>query len=219
MGSTQTTTSTEPIVSKTYDLSNFTSINNEMDGSIAFTQASTFSVVINAQQSILDIISAVVTNDTLVIKYTSRAPSHLPVSIVISAPELLGFTLSGSGNFNAQESLSSSSLNLVIGGAGDISIAGYTGANLDASINGNGNITINAGNVSSENLQIAGAGNMTLSGLATVAASTNTSGSGNISVNVSTTLNVNISGNGNVYYTGNPAVTSNITGTGKVVPQ
>jgi len=217
MTQTQTAPSTEPIISQSYPEIGFTSIANKIDGNISFTQGSSYSILISAQQFILDIINVQLHNTQLVISYTtSQVPPHLPVSITISAPELNGVSLYGSGNFTAGAAVESNDLDLQQSGSGNITLASYTGQTLEANISGNGNLTINGGSATLETLNISGSGSMLLPTVTSEQATLKITGSGNIKLNVTQTLDVKITGSGSVYYSGNAVVTSKITGTGKV---
>ena len=215
-----TSSMTDPIVSQTYDLTNFSAISSSLDGNVYFSIADTYSVVIQAQQFILDIIEAEVVNNTAQFEFTTWiVPSHLPITITITAPSLVGVTMPGSGNFYTSSGVSGTSLNLVTNGSGSINFLSYSGQNLTTNISGNGNITISGGSVTTESLTLNGSGSMALSGIAAATANTTTNGSGNMHVNVTTTLNVTISGSGNVYYTGNPTINKRISGSGKVIQE
>jgi hypothetical protein len=217
METSQITPSTEPIISKDYPESGFTSIANKIDGDIDFKQESPYSIVVSAQQFILDIISVQVTDSQLVISYLRPAPPHLPVSIAISSPTISGISVFSSGNFSSGQAIESDDLNLLQSGSGDISLASYTGQSLEAKISSSGDIVINGGSVSSDDLTVSGSGDMLLSNLVSEDATLKISASGDIKVNVTKTLNIKISGSGDVYYSGTPAVSSKITGSGKVI--
>ncbi|MDN3548201.1 head GIN domain-containing protein [Mucilaginibacter aquaedulcis] len=216
---TQTTTAsaTEPVISKTYPETGFTSIANKIDGNITFTQENSYSIVVSAQQFILDILNVQVTNSQLIISYVSQAPPHLPVSITISSPELSGISLFGSGNFNSAQAIQANDLNLQQSGSGNISLASFTGQSLEAQTSGSGNLSINAGSVSSQDLNISGLGKMLLPAVTSEQATAKISGTGTIKINVTQTLNAKISGAGDIYYSGNPTVTQKVTGSGKVI--
>ena len=207
-----------PIITKTLNYTDFTSINSGLDGDVYYTQDNVYKVEIHAQSNIMNIIQTNVVNGELQLAFEKfrNIGSHDRVSVYISAPFVNGLGINGTGNLYALQPINSANINLKVNGSGLVNLRGYTGTLLSGNISGSGQITVSGGSVNSEDLHISGSGTIDLLNISSLDVTTHTSGSGSTSVNASDMLNVHISGSGDVYYTGNPSVNSSISGSGKL---
>jgi len=207
-----------PTISRTYNLTDFTSVYAGLDGDVYYTQDSIYKVEIHAQANIMDMIDAHISNGELQLAYEKykNVGRHDRVAVYISAPFLNGMGINGSGNLYALQPVRCNNMNLRVNGSGNVNIMQFTGTTLSANISGSGNITVSGGNVNSEDLRISGSGTLDLLNITANSVTTTTSGSGSTTVYAADALNVHISGSGNVYYSGNPSVNSSISGSGKV---
>jgi hypothetical protein len=107
---------------------------------------------------------------------------------------------------------------LRLNGSGNIIASNFrTGSDLNAAINGSGNILLQDSKYFKANYTINGSGNITASTTEAAEAAAEIHGSGNIRLKVSEKLTANIAGSGNVDYWGNPVTMSTqISGSGKV---
>lgn len=207
-----------PSITKTYNLTGFTAINSGIDGDVYYTQDSVYKVEIYGQSNILDKIETPIENGELRLQFRKfgNIGWHNRITARISAPTLTGLAVNGSGNVYANQPVSSANMTLKVNGSGNVTMAGYTGTDMDVDVNGSGRIIVNGGKVKTADVHISGSGDVDIAGMQAENATVNTSGSGNVSIWATNTLDVRISGSGDVYYTGNPIVTTSISGSGKV---
>jgi hypothetical protein len=223
------------MISERRTLVSFDKVENNGVFNVYIRHDSTFTATVEAESNLIPYIRTRVNGNTLVIDTREELENHAPMSIFVTAPNLQGAYLNGSGTVDI-DSLDTQYLEVVLSGSGRMS--GYTTANTCvARISGSGSIDLESfSNVF--NARISGSGDMDLFGETTngdfsISGSGNIrsynfvqktcistiSGSGNMYVNVVDILNVNISGSGSVYYVGDPTVNANITGSGQVIKQ
>lgn len=173
-------------------------------------------VIITADDNILPIIETEVENGILEIEIDDdeclRKSSK--VDVYIYMPSLRKVRLNGSGNVNGDEQFSGDEMDVSINGSGNISL-NFNGANLRSKIDGSGNITLSGISYNSSH-EINGSGRINAKSAESQKVNTKINGSGNISVNAMQTLKVTISGSGSVGYSGNPVTDVSISGSGKV---
>lgn len=207
-----------PSITKTYSLIGFNAINSGIDGDVYYTQDSTYHVEIYGQSNILDKIETPIENGELRLQFRKfeRIGWHNKIVVRISAPTLTGLGVNGSGNVYANQPVTSANMSVKVNGSGNVTMAGYTGADFTSQISGSGRIVVNGGKVQTASTRISGSGDVDIAGMQAESATVNTSGSGNVHVWATNTLDIRISGSGDVYYSGNPIVTTSISGSGKV---
>lgn len=119
-----------------------------------------------------------------------------PVTVVMTAPDVRRFGLSGSGS---------------------VEIRNYAQDSLDLDLSGSGRVTA-AGKTGSVRLDISGAGEADLAGLQAERADAEISGSGRASVAPTKSADLHISGNGEINLTTHPAdVSTDVSGSGRIV--
>lgn len=209
-----------PVVSEARGVSGFTEIRSEIPGEIIITPAKNYSVSIEAQQNIIDVIETVLNDGilTLRVKNNTIIKPESKVIVYISSPEIEALIISGSGNMQVTDAMPSTDLFLKISGSGNITIPALTANSVDANISGSGEILIQGGTIHEEQLDISGSGSINLSNLIAQNGDIKIAGSGNARVYVTDHLKVRISGSGSVYYRGTPAIDVSITGSGKLKP-
>jgi hypothetical protein len=206
------------VVSESRVHGDFTGINLCIDGDVYYTADSTSACNIQAQQNIINIIETTIKDNTLIIKYKDlyTVRKHEPVRLYISAPNVNEFEVSGSGNINISNVISSSTVNLNISGSGNINANSINSSAINATINGSGGIVVAAGNTDDEALTISGSGNIDMHNLMASNVKIIVAGSGDLTVYATHILDIIISGNGNIYYSGSPMITQNISGSGTI---
>ena len=207
-----------PEITQTRTTGNFTAIDLVMNATVYYTQDSVFKIEIKAQQNVANEIITEVSNNKLTIRlpWDTKLISYSPVSVIISAPAVSDFNVSGSGQINAG-ALSVSNSDFNVSGSGNISVASIITNDVDARVSGSGGVQINGGSTETAETDISGSGNADLLGVAAKRGNVNMSGSGESKLNVSDELDVHISGSGKVYYMGNPTISSSISGSGKLI--
>ena len=154
------------------------------------------SVVVKADDNLLDRVTTEVQSGTLVIANTPGSfTTKSPMRVEIDVPALDAVTLSGSGN---------------------IVVTGVDAKRLVVHLPGSGTLT---GDGAATHLDIAvgGSGMVQLTRLVASDVRADVSGSGSIFVTATKRLDASVSGSGAILYAGSPPnVTSNITGSGAI---
>jgi hypothetical protein len=141
-----------------------------------------FSVEVEADDNLLQLIKTEVRNGTLEISAEKRISSKNPIRVRISAPDVERLEVSGASKLSLTN-LKNDSLKVDASGASKLSVVGET-RNLDIELSGASRL--DAENLKSENVNVDG------------------SGASNASINVSGDLKADLSGASKVTYTGNP---------------
>jgi hypothetical protein len=219
-------------------LRGFSQIENSTEFDIVFKIADTTGLNIIADRNLIDNIISEVSGNVLEIKTNPGnacfSYSQRPV-IEVSSPDLNSVTLSGSGDFLADqmdgnlvsvklsgsgeikvEHISCDDLYVSISGSGNILLGDTRSTNSDAFISGSGNMLI-VGECDKSTIKTSGSGNIFADSYPAETASVTISGSGDSYVNVIERLTGAISGSGNIYVKGNPLIDVRVSGSGRVI--
>jgi len=203
------------VVTETRTVENFAGVELKSAANVYITQGETQEVKIEAEDNLIQYITAEVKNNELVIDCKKNIDAHEPINIYITAKEICLLELSGSGNMITKNMISCNHLTLRLDGSGEMNVM-LKSQLLKATLSGSGNLDLN-GSTAESNIRISGSGNVNAQQMKTFTSSVSISGSGNTKVDVNNELNVNITGSGNVFYVDEPAkITTKITGTGEV---
>jgi len=207
------------VITETRYASGYTDISLAIEGDVHFTQDSVYSLTIQGQQNVLDVIETPVEESELIIKIKDNyvLGAHEPITIFISAPQVSGINISGSGNFFVDKTWIGSELNMNISGSGYMNVADVISRNIISTISGSGNMKVNAGMSDFAFMTITGSGNIDFLNVQADTVFCDISGSGDISITANEYLDVSIAGSGNVKYLGNPVIISRITGSGAII--
>lgn len=198
-------------------VSGFDKISLSVNADVYFVQDSIYSLEVSGQSNVLSVLETDVDDHELEIEFDKRVHKHSKVTIIVHAPSITEFEISGSGKIESQSPVVTNSMRLKISGSGNIYIPTLNTAILEANISGSGNIQIANGTITSERLTVSGSGDIDAVNAIAAHASAKISGSGDISLYATETLDATISGSGNIKYQGTPAVNVNISGSGKVI--
>jgi len=209
-----------PVVTETRNVSGFNSINAGIDGTVYVTPGPVYKVEIHAQKNVIDILETNVSGGELKLEfdYRKHLGVHDPVEVYITAPDITGLIVNGSGDIKVTDVLRPSNMALKISGSGTINIPKLETSYIYAKISGSGDMVLNEGTADHEKIEISGSGSVDLLNVAARTGETHTSGSGTTKVNLSESLDVHISGSGDVFYKGHPVITAGISGSGEVKP-
>ncbi|MCE3227370.1 MAG: hypothetical protein K0S32_1921 [Bacteroidetes bacterium] len=196
---------------------NFNRIHLSIDANVHFVQDSVYKLEVSAQQNLMSVIETKTDGKELDIEYSANVAKHSPINITIHAPDISKFSVSGSGNIDCANKITTNSLELKVSGSGDIDLAELVTDNLSSHISGSGNVDIHAGTTNYESFEISGSGNCNALDFKATTANVKVSGSGDIKLYCTESLEAKISGSGNVSYKGNPGVNSSCSGSGKLV--
>ncbi|HLP56305.1 MAG TPA: head GIN domain-containing protein [Fluviicola sp.] len=203
-------------VTEIRSVTNFNKIKLDMDADVTYVQDSIFYVEISAQSNLMSVIKTTVSAGELRIENTKWIRKHNPITFIIHSPTIVGMTVSGSGNINANGAITTGSMDLKISGSGNISLYSLQSGEFDATISGSGNISVVNGTVNNQRATISGSGNIETLNLTSANANAKISGSGDISIRVTQLLDAMISGSGDIIYAGSAAVNATISGSGSV---
>ncbi|MBI3830461.1 MAG: DUF2807 domain-containing protein [Planctomycetes bacterium] len=152
------------------------------------------SVMVEADDNLLEFIRTEVRDGTLVVAATRSYRSKVGVRIKIAVPSLKGVGVAGSG---------------------DVRATGVRGKAFAVSIKGSGDVQAE-GRVENLRVSIAGSGDADLAGLACSAADVEIAGSGDAQVNPAQKLRASVVGSGDIEYRGEPEIEKRIIGSGSV---
>jgi hypothetical protein len=154
------------------------------------------SVVVKADDNLLDRVTTEVQSDTLVIANTPGSfTTNSPMNIEVNVPTLTALTLTGSGNI-VVDGIAADSLKVTLPGSGTLTGSG-TATRLDVTVGGSGSVQF---------IRLVANDVRAL-----------VSGSGSIFVTATKTLDASVSGSGAILYAGNPQdVAKSVTGTGAI---
>jgi Putative auto-transporter adhesin, head GIN domain len=157
----------------------------------------TQSVVVKADDNLLNRVTTTVESGALVIGNTPGSiKPESPMSVEVNVPSLNALTLTGSGN---------------------ILVDGIDTEHITATLSGSGNL-FGSGTATSLDVTVSGSGNVRFVDLAADNVHAFMSGSGAIFVTATDSLEASIAGSGTIIYAGNPeAVAKNVTGSGAII--
>jgi len=184
-------------------------------GNLIITQGEKESLIIEADDNIIPLISTDVFGNKLNIGISSGY-SFIPtvkIKYYLTVIDLESVSISGAGDVNCDD-LSTEKLEFDISGAGDIDF-NIDAESIEITSSGAGDINF-AGKVDSQDVDISGVGKYNARELESRQCRISVSGAGTATVNVSEELDIIISGVGNVNYVGNPHITQDISGLGRI---
>jgi Putative auto-transporter adhesin, head GIN domain len=154
------------------------------------------SVVVRADDNLLDRVTTEVQSGKLVIANTPGSfRTNSPMSVEVNVPSLTALTLRGSGNI-VVEGIEAETLKMSLPGSGMLTGSG-TAKRLDVTVSGSGTVQFTR---------------LVANDVRAVV-----SGSGSIFVTATGSLDASVSGDGAILYAGNPQdVTKSVTGTGAI---
>ncbi len=174
----------------------FTSVELAGSNNVVIHVGEQQSVVVKADDNLLDRVTTEVQSGRLVIGTTpGNLTAKSPMSVEVAVPTLTALTLTGSGNL-VVDGIAAESFAVALPGSGTITGSGTT-TRLAVTVGGSG--TVQVTRLVAHQVRAA------------------VSGSGSIFVNATDRLDASVSGTGAILYVGNPkVVTKSITGTGAI---
>ncbi len=175
----------------------FTSVDLAGSNNVVVRIGQKQSVVVHADENLLDRVTTEVESGTLVVANTPGSFStQSPMRVDVTVPALSALTLSGSGNV-VVEGIGAESLTVSLPGSGTLTGTG-TATRLDVTVSGSGEVQL---------------GQLVASDVRAVV-----SGSGAVFVTATGSLDASVPGSGAIMYAGNPAnVTKTVTGSGAII--
>jgi hypothetical protein len=155
------------------------------------------SVVVKADDNLIDRVTTEVKSSTLVVGTTSGSfTAKTPMRVEITVPTLGTLTLTGSGNI-VVDGVDADSFHVSLPGSGTVTGAGTAGQ-LDVAVDGSG--TVQLTRLTAQDVRAS------------------VGGSGSVFVTAMASLDASVSGSGSIVYAGSPpSVTKSVSGTGAIV--
>jgi Putative auto-transporter adhesin, head GIN domain len=178
------------------DLAPFNSVELAGNNNVVLRVGDKQSIVVKADDNLLDRVTTEVQSGTLVIANTPGSlTTKSPMSVEVKVPTLNTLTLTGSGN---------------------IVVDGIETESLKVTLPGNGTLT-GSGTATRLDVTVSGSGTVQFTRLVANDVRAVVSGSGSIFITATKRLDASVSGSGAILYTGNPQdVTKSVTGTGAI---
>lgn len=207
---------------ETRDTGAFEAVAFEYPADILIQQGEKDTVVIEAEDNLLQQLSSEVSSGKLTIKtlvtdWKLRVNPSMPVKITITMKNPKEIEFAAPVGTVAANGLRTDTLKLVLSGAGQVKMRGIEVDLLDGVLSGAGDIQV-AGTADKVDLTLSGMGNFNAADLHCDTATVELSGTGDATVRVETELTAAISGSGSVNYFGTPRVEQKVTGLGAVQP-
>lgn len=219
----------------TRSVSGFTKITVDIPADVYLHRDTAFSVVIEAQESLLDWIDTDVSGNVLEIRNDRCFRNHKTIRIDVYLPEVDMIEVDGSGDVYGLDSFATTGdLDLQIHGSGSIDFTG-SAAEVEIEILGSGDAVLNVnaeridtkitgsgdlialGTVDIHKVRIEGSGSLEAFDLITEETEIMIAGSGDAEVYADSLLTVKINGSGDVFYQGSPLLEVEIRGSGEVI--
>ncbi len=182
------------VISESRVVNGFNEITLSGSGDVVVDVNGTESLTIEAEDNIMPLLTSEVRNGRLELGTRSSISPTVPIIYTVSATNLNGLSISGSGDINA---------------------TGIDAGSFDAEISGSGQIEV-AGATETLAVDISGSGLYVGQNLVAADATVSVSGSGRAVINATDRLDADVSGSGSVEYIGDPSLNSSVTGSGDI---
>ncbi len=185
------------LTTQTRSLPSFRAIDLAGGSTITVHVGARQTVVVHADDNLLDRVRTEVRNGVLVVSERGRFATERPVAVEVTVPSLEGARLLGSGA---------------------ISVDGVHAPRFTARVLGSGMLSI-AGTVGKLDASLAGSGAMELGDLTARFVTATVPGSGRLDVHATDTLDASIAGSGSIVYGGHPTTLEQlVSGSGSIRP-
>ena len=226
------------VVTENRDVSNISSVDLAMTGTLHITVGDKQSLAIEAEDNLMGYIQTDVNLGRLVIQTkqgTTLQPTK-PINYLLTVTNISAITISSDGDIETSDltsdpfsitisssgnlsisSLNSTSLQVKSSSSGNTVIGNLNSGSISVIISSSGNLEIQNGQVQQQNIRLSSSGEYRANALVSSVADVTISSSGSATIRVSDQLSGRISSSGNVYFIGNPLVNINITSSGKAI--
>ena len=203
------------VIENKREVGKFNNVVLKGSGDIQISQGDVYSVSIETDDNIMDLIKTE-TNQTSLIIYSEENIDPTKLIIRITTPDIKGFKIEGSGDIENKTPIKTSDLILRIDGAGDIKLKNIEAIKVSAKISGSGDILV-SGKTNLARISIFGSGDINFSELESDIVKAEIAGSGDCKVWAKDELDIRISGSGDFQYKGEPKVfKTKTTGSGSI---
>ncbi|MRI62864.1 DUF2807 domain-containing protein [Ornithobacterium rhinotracheale] len=202
------------IVQENYKFTDFEKLNISGSMDVIYHKSNSYSVKVTTDENIQPYVLIAERNKTLDIKLKSGSYSYKKLLVEVYAPDLSVVELKGSGDFKANDKITTNEFWGSISGSGNFK-GNLNCEKIKMSISGFGDIQIE-GETHDLIVDISGSGNFDGKKLQSKIADIKVSSSGDASVFVTESLNAAINGSGDIRYLGDPHFSTKILGSGSV---
>jgi len=210
-----------PVVSKGYQVGNFTELEAAGPFNVTVRTGANPSVQAKGNQKLLEKLVVEVDGDTLKIHpgkkhgwFGGWHSTRGRADIMVTVPQIQAASLAGSGGINIDK-VTGDSFKGEIAGSGDLTLQSVDVQTLKVDIAGHGSVN-GAGKARLASYDIAGSGDVNGDGIAVEDLRVGIAGSGNVKAYATRTADVDIMGSGNVQVTGGAKCTVSKMGSGNV---
>ncbi len=204
-----------PMITEARLVDEITSVDLEMNATVYLIQGDTQSLVIKAQQNILNVLKTTLNDGKLEIKTSEPVSVTEPIQLWITIKRIEDIELEGSGSIVSTTVFNSEKLLVDLSGSGKISLV-LNNEKLEGDLSGSGDIYLK-GKISKGIFDLSGSGNIYATESEMDNCKIDLNGSGTAKLNVLSELEASINGSGEVLYSGNPhKVKSEINGSGRI---
>lgn len=220
--SIQTVYAQKKIISKNYNVGNFSAIDTDIVGNVIFTQSSATSVSAEGEEDMVNNLVVTVENNTLKLSkkknlkrlFGNRKAKRLVVKV--SAPNIYKIESDGVGNITLEGQVTTDRLNIESDGVGNITAMQLNCNQLTIDSDGVGNIHLKGKGEYAE-FKSDGVGNIDAQEFIAEDAKVHSDGVGNVKCYASKNIELYGNGVGNIIYYGKPNVKSlSKNGIGKI---
>ena len=196
----------------------FSEIDSRIAGDIYITQDQEQSLVVEAQENILDILITKVVGDRLVIEYSRDNVEHDGINIYISMENIDKIILSGVSYIEFENDIYTDALDIEITGVCDMVLSSVHTKEVYVSFTGAGEIYVAGPEIAEYmDINITGVGTIDAFEFPVESVEIINTGTGVCKVYAIDKMDVINSGVGNVYYKGNPSKSFSNTGLGSII--
>jgi hypothetical protein len=194
-----------PLVTKDYDLSNFTAVVAGSAFEVEIMRSDSYGVSVTVNQSLVESLEVSVSGNTLHISLEPNVglTGAATMKAKVTMPELTGLDLSGASRTTLAGFNSGKSLKSEVSGASTLR-GGLTCGDASFNISGASKVNLN-GSAQDLKVEASGASTVDLSNFASQNTVVNANGASKVDVAASGSLDVEASGASTVRYTGEPA--------------
>jgi len=191
---------------QTYTFTDFTTINVSSAFKVNVTQSSQYSIIITANEELLDQIEVNKAENTLTIAVKPGAIfTNFNSQAQITMPKLESVVFSGATHGTAEGLNSQDSITIKLSGASSLDVKSFQAGNVTTDISGASSFTA-TGTANDLVCTVSGASTLNLLNLEVNNANMNLSGASHATINVSGRLDADVSSASSLEYTGSPTL-------------
>lgn len=204
------------VVTESREVSGFDALALGGAGVLTISVGDEESLIITADDNLLEHIEATVESGRLTIgpERGARLRPSAPIRYDLTVVELRAIAVAGAAEVRAG-TLPGDELDVAVSGSGEVAIERIDARLLTVAISGSGEVAV-GGRADALSVAISGSGGYRGGDLESIRASCAISGSGDATVWVEDELDVGVSGSGSVSYYGEPSVRKDVSGSGRV---